>query len=125
MLSIYAARTNMGTWVNKVGKYLHQKLDGAYKIAFHPMECEVFIQMLFEIEGFRETFGEMKFVISIVSYQNKLRINITEISEREKTVGQLILKEEEINNLEHVRAKVIKSINKFLHKEYPDYYLVY
>lgn len=125
MLSIYATKQNMGTWVNKVGKYLKQKLDGAYMIKFHPMECEVFLRLLMETEGIRDSFADVSFIISIVSYQNKLRINITEISEREKTIGQLILTEEQITNLEEVRGRVIKSINKFLEKEYPGFYLVY
>ena len=84
--------------------------------------------MLFEIPENRDSYGEVKFVISIVSYQNKLRINITELSEREKTVGQIILKDADLENMtdfEQIRFRIVKSINKYLEKEYPGYYLVF
>ena len=128
MMSIYAATSKAGSYVNRIGKYLKQNIDGAYKIKFSPMECEVFFQMLFEVPENIESYGEIKFAISIVSYQNKLRINITEISEREKTVGQIILKDADLENMtdfEEIRFRIINSINKFLEKEYPGYYLVY
>ena len=128
MMSIYAATSKAGSYVNRIGKYLKQNIDGAYKIKFSPMECEVFFQMLFEVPENIESYGEIKFAIIIVSYQNKLRINITEISEREKTVGQIILKDADLENMtdfEEIRFRIINSINKFLEKEYPGYYLVY
>lgn len=116
---------NIATYVNKVGKYLNQNLDGAYMIKFHPMECEVFLRLLFESEEDRDVFGDVRFIISIVSYQNKIRVNVTEISEREKTIGQFILKEEELQDLIVIRDRIEKAINKFIQKEYPGYYLVY
>ena len=128
MMAIYAARSNAGGYVNRIGKYLKQTLDGAYKIKFSPMECEVFFRMLFEVPEDRKSFGDIRFVISIVSYQNKLRINVTEVSEREKTIGQIILKDTDLENMSDflpIREKVIDSINKFLEKEYPGHYLVY
>ena len=128
MMEIYASRSNAGEYVNKVGKYLKQTLDGAYKIKFSPMECQVFMEMLFEVPEDKKSYGEIKFEISIVSYQNKLRINITELTEREKTVGQIILKEldlENLSDLHQIKIMVVDKINKFLEKEYPGYYLVY
>lgn len=116
---------NIATYVNKIGKYLKQKLDGAYMIKFHPSECEVFLRMLFEFEDNKNVFGDISFIISIVTYQNKIRINITEISQSEKTIGQLILKEEDLQDLDLIRYRIIDAINKFLKKEYPGYYLVY
>lgn len=128
MLDIFAAKSNAGAYVNRIGKYLKQNLDGAYKIQFNPMECEVFMEMLFEIPDQRDTYGEIRFLISIVSYQNKLRINLTEITEAEKTVGQIILTDADLESMSDflpIRQKIVKYINKFLKKEYPEYYLVY
>lgn len=128
MISVYAANSSAGAYVNRIGKYLNQKLDGAYKIKFYPMECEVYVRMMFEIPENRESFGEIRFMISIVSYQNKLRINITEISSKEKTVGQIIIKSADLDTMSdfrEIRDKIYNSIEKFLGKEYPGYYLVY
>lgn len=128
MIAIYAARNNAGSYVNKLGKHLNQTLDGAYKIKFSPMSCDVFIEVLFDIPGQFDSFIDEKFDINIVSYQDKLRINITEISKREKTIGQLILKDidlADMSDFSQVISYIKTSINKFLEKEYPDYYLVY
>ena len=67
-------------------------------------------------------------MISIVYDQNKLRINITEISSKEKTVGQIIIKSADLDTMtdfREIRDKIYNSIEKFLEKEYPGYYLVY
>ena len=66
------------SYVNKLGKYLKKKLDGAFKITFGPNHCVVYLEMLYELPDDRESFSEMIFSIDITSYQNKIRINITE-----------------------------------------------
>lgn len=114
-----------GNWIKKVGKYLNDHIDGAYKIAFHSMECEVFMRMYYQLPNVAESFDEMKFIISITSYQNKLRINLTEDTEMEKTIGQLILRPEELGNLEEVRLRVLKMIKKAINKEFDQFDFIY
>ena len=122
---IYASLSNAGTLIKKVGKYLNQNIDGAYKIKFSAMECEVFMRMYYQIPGDADSFDEMKFIISITSYQNKLRINFTENTDMEKTIGQLILKEEELSDLSAVKIKVMNALKKAINKEYADYDFIY
>lgn len=124
---IYAASNGASNKLNKIGKYLKSNLDGAYKIAFHPNECEVFMKMLYELEGVKDSLNEMKFIISLVSYQNKIRINITEDTAQEKTIGQLILSPDEVEHLDlySLKLRVMNLINKSINKEYEDFIVVY
>lgn len=122
---VYASSPNLGQWVNKIGNYLKKNIDGIYKIAFHPMECELFMRMYYQIPEKSETFDEMHFIISITSYQNKIRVNLTEDTELEKTIGQIIFKPEDIIQLEDIRRRVLQMIKKSMHKEFVDFEFIY
>ncbi len=117
--------TDAGAIVNKVGRYLKKNIDGAYKISFKPMICEVLMRMYYQLEGDLETFNEMDFEISITSYQNKVRVNITEITELEKTIGQIILREDELKDLSLAKKRILETLKKAISKEFSDYIFVY
>ena len=116
---------NPGQYVNKVGKYLRKNIDGAYKITFSPEQCSVLMKMYYQIPGDPDSFSEMDFIIDIATYANKLRVNITENDENEKTIGQLILDLFELGDLGTVKAKVMNKLIKSISKEYSEYDFVY
>ena len=122
---VYASIDDAGAIVNKVGKYLKKNIDGAYKITFKPMICEVLMRMYYQLEGDPDTFNEMDFEISITSYQNKVRVNLTEITELEKTIGQIILREEELKDLSLAKKRILETLKKAIAKEFKDYIFVY
>ena len=124
MLSIFAS-SKSGSQINKIGKYLYKHIDGSFKIAFNAMECDVWMRMYYQEFDKPETLDEMHFDINITSYQNKIRINITEDTNLEKTIGQIILSESEVSNLELARKKILNRIKKFIDKEYSDYEFIY
>lgn len=113
------------SYVNRLGKFLKKKLDGAFKITFGPNHCVVYLEMLYELPDDRESFDEMVFSIDITSYQNKIRINITEETVMEKTIGQLILKPEEVTNLELCKDKLMACLIKSINKEFEGYDFIY
>lgn len=122
---ISCAVTNSAGLVNKLGKYLNKNIDGAFKIKFSPMECEVTMRMYYQVPDEPETFNEMIFLIDITSYQNKLRINLTENTVMEKTIGQIILNDEELADFSLARKKILSLIEKFIGKEYAEYDFIY
>jgi len=122
---IYASALNPGTLINKVGKYLKNNIDGAFKIKFGPMLCEIEMRMYYQIPNDPESFDEIHFLIDITSYANKLRINITENTKMEKTIGQLILTSDELQDLVLIRKKILKKIEDFISKEYADYDFIF
>ena len=125
MNQIIASKSNSGSIVNKVGKYLKQHIDGAFKIEFKPMECVVTMLMYYQMPDQPETFEEMDFEISITSYQNKIRVNVTEVTELEKTICQIILSQEETYDLPLLKKKILGRIKQKLEKEYEDYEFLY
>ena len=126
---IYSAQQtntfNPGIWIKKVSKYLYEHIDGAFKIKFNAMDCEVWMRMYYQVLGKPQSFDEMIFVIDTTSYQNKLRINLTENTAMEKTIGQIILGPNQLGDIETVRATVLQKIQKYIAKEYADYDFVY
>lgn len=119
------ASSNSGSIVDKVGKYLKNNIDGAYKIKFSPMECEVTMRMYYQVPGEPDTTDEMQFLLNITSYQNKVRVNITEDTAMEKTIGQVILTPEELNNLTLAKRKILSKVTRFIEKEYSEYDFIY
>ena len=109
--------------VNRIGKVLYRRIDGAYKINFSPNTCDVYMFMYYQAPG--EDMKQMNFDISITTYQNKLRINITEITTMEKTIGQLIYKPEQIKDDQEFFARVHRDIIKKIEHEYEDYDFVF
>jgi len=123
---VYASNKNGGSIVNKVGKYLKNNIDGAYKIEFHPMECEVTMKMYYQIpEDPSHTVDEIDFIISIVGYQDRVRINLTEDTDMEKTIGQIILTDEDLADLSLAKKKVLTKIHRFIEKEYDGFDFIF
>lgn len=114
-----------GQQVNRIGKYLYKHIDGAYKIAFSPNTCDIYMSMYYQVPGDSDSFEEMRFNISITTYQKKLRINTTEITDMEKTIGQDIYKPEELMDLESARKRIYANIVKHISHEYQDYDFVF
>lgn len=124
MLQIYAS-SNKGNLVNRLGKYLNKNIDGAFKIEFKPMECIVTMRMYYQIPSIPDSLDEMHFIINITSYDNKLRVNITEDTEFEKTIGQVILSDFELTDFELARKKILTKLNHAIQKEYAEFDFVY
>ena len=125
-IRIYASSKNAGSIVNKVGKYLKKNIDGAFEIKFYPMECEVLMRMYYQIpEDPSHTVDEMIFSISIVGYQNKVRVNVTEQTDMEKTIGQIILTDEEMLDLSLAKKRVLTMIKRFIAREYEGFDFIY
>lgn len=110
--------------VNRIGKYLNNNIDGAFKIQFRANECEITMRMYYQAPDSPD-LKEMHFIINVTTYQNKLRINITEDDEMEKTIGQVILMPEELNDLSLIKYKVMKALRKAISKEYAGYDFIY
>jgi len=109
--------------VNRIGKVLYRRIDGTYKIKFSPNTCDVYMFMYYQSPG--EDMKQMNFDLSITTYQNKLRINITEITPMERTIGQLIYKPEVVQDDQEFFARVHKDIVAKITHAYEDYDFVF
>lgn len=116
---------NASLLVNSIGKYLKKNIEGAYNIRFSSNTCEVTMRMYYQVEGDIDTFNTMDFLLNITSYQNKVRVNITEDTAMEKTIGQIILTDAELADFCLAKKKILTKIKRFIEKEYADYIFVY
>lgn len=125
LTTIYSSKVNPGTAVNKLGKFLYKNIDGAFKMSFKAMSCEILMRMYFQVPGDADSMEEMIFSIDIVSYANKIRINITEQTEMEKTIGQIIIDPDKVDQIDEIKKKILNRIQKYIAKEYAEFDFVY
>ena len=119
-----------GQQVNRIGKYLHKNIDSAFKIEFTPNMCDVYMFVLYQLPRLQQIPGkgpeyngmkEMTINLNITTYQDKLRINMLEVSPSEKTLGHKVYTSEKLMNLEQAQGMILQDMIHFLHKEYDGY----
>lgn len=118
-----------GQYVNKVGRYLYEHLDGAFKVAKSPNMYDIWLTLLYQIPSEYLTESEKEDVdvqeltinLNVTTYDDKLRVNIIVEDEYEKTIGTKTFSFAKLDNLEWLRLEILKFIRKKLEKEYEDY----
>lgn len=124
MSTIIGATNHINLSVNSLGKYLYKMLDGSYKIEFKPNKCIIHTRMYYQVPH-EDPLMEISFWIDITTYQNKLRLNLTEDTPMEKTIGQIIVTDKDLEDLTRLKIKVLKAIDKFISKEFDEYEFIY
>lgn len=122
-----------GQQVNKVGQYLYKNLDGAFKIEKTGNMCDVYFMILYEIPkqkwrvGYPEDkkLNEMHINLNITTYQNKIRVNVIEVSPEERTLGCYTFSPEVMEDLPQARKLIYDKVVKRVSKVYEDYDFVF
>ena len=118
-----------GQYVNKVGRYLYEHLDGAFKVDKSPNMYDIWLTLLYQIPSEYLTESEKEDVdvqeltinLNVTTYDDKLRVNIIVEDEYEKTIGTKTFSFAKLDNPEWLRLEILKFIRKKLEKEYEDY----
>ena len=108
-----------GQAVNIIGKYLFKHIDGAYSFKKGANTYDVYFTILYQLkEDYRtdkdHDMHEMNINISITTYSDKLRMNIIEISPREKTLGFNTFSLSKFDDLQAGYELVMRAIQKRL-----------
>lgn len=120
--------------INKVGKYLNKEISGAYKFRISPNMFDIYTTVLYQIpyKALRpgdpdelSEVQEMQININLTTYQNKLRMNLIEISPDERTLGFYVIAPEKITDLECAKAWVMKNLIKTLNKLFDGYVFIW
>ena len=82
--------------------------------------CDVYIILLYS-EPESNDVQEMILDINITTYQNKIRINIIEVTPKERTIGFDLYTSEEMMNLQEASKKIYQKILKRVSKAYEDF----
>ena len=116
--------------VNRLGKYLYRHIDSAYKFKTSSNTCDVYMTVYYQVPylpdrpGGKKTYSdvmEMKLDISITTYQNKIRVNILEISPEETTIGFDLYHPDLVQDLPSLTEVVLDKIEKRVSNRYKDY----
>lgn len=122
-----------GEWVNKIGKYLYNNLDGAFKFKKSVNMYDVYITLLYQVkeDDRREDddeyndVHEMTLDLNITTYQNKLRVNVIEDDNNECTIGHFVVSEEKLQDLESAKALIYNKVIKQVSKAYEDFDFIF
>lgn len=100
--------------VENLGMYLYKNLDTAYKYTKSSNSFDVY---LVAINSEDTENDKVAIDISITTYQDRIRVNCIDLTERERTLGYDAFKLETFNILPEgyqiVLNKVLKRISKF------------
>lgn len=111
------------TQVNRIGKYLSKHLDGVYKVKKDRNTYDIYVHFIYQpFPEYTETppISELNIIISITTYQNKIRVNTIELTPMERTIGFDVFNPGTMDDLEYGKYMVLKSVKKNIQKYYPD-----
>ena len=111
--------------VNEVAKYFQKKTDGAYSIKFGVNTVDIYMYMYYHTRNAEDPIQQMNLDISMTSYDNKIRVNVTEITDLEYTFLHFTVPVKETDSMEDVRIKILERIAKGIEREYEDYDVVF
>ena len=121
---------NISTKVNQIGKYLYKHLDGAFNYKKSSNTYDVYLMLLYQIPYLQQIPGkgkeyndmhEMTLDINITTYQNKIRINIIELTPDERNLGYDLYNPEVLENLDDAKELILKRIINKVSKAYSEY----
>ena len=110
--------------VNRLGKCLYKYLDSAFKYTTSSNTCDVYFMLLYQIPGQLDV-QEMSIDISITTYQNKIRVNVIEISPEEKTLDCQVYTPEQLEDFSLATKVIFNKIIKRVEKVYQDFEILY
>ena len=120
--------------VNRVGNYLYKHLDGAFKYKKASNQYDVYVTLLYQIPYFQRIPGkgkeyndvhEMTLDINLTTYQNKLRVNVIEMTDEEYTLGYKLYRPEQLVDLENAMKLIWRDVVKRVSKVYEDYDFIF
>ena len=121
---------------NTVSKSIKKRFDGAYKYKKSSNICELWSTILYQIPkevsdrydldyDTRKDVKVMDVLIHFTSYSGKLRIEVTELSPNEKTIGFKTFKQSIFNNMQKGVQSVYDFIKMSIEAEFNGYDILF
>lgn len=121
--------------VNQVGQYLYKHIDGAYKAVRKSNQYDIYMNVYYQLPRLQQVPGrqaegyndmhEMKLNINLTTYQNKIRVNIHEISPEEWTFGYILIEPEKLQDVQFARELIYEKVKQKIEKHYKDYLFLF
>ena len=105
--------------INKIGKYLYKHIDGAFKYSTSSNTCDIYFTLFYQIPYWNRIPGrgkeyndvhEMTININLTTYQNKIRVNLIELTPDERTLGSFVLKPDQLYDLQLTKQIVLDKV---------------
>lgn len=118
--------------VNRIGKYFYKHLDGAFKIEKAANTCDVYVVVVYSlpadiVKKYKITnpeyvdVNELTIDISITTYQNKVRVNLIEVTPNERTIGFDTFPPEQLQDMQYAYELIYSKIKKRIEKRFEDF----
>lgn len=116
--------------VNRVGKYLYNHIDGAFNYKTSPNMFDIYFTLLYQLPRLQQIPGkgkeyndvhEMTININITTYQNKVRVNVIEMTPEERTLGFDLYPPETLQDLKNAQHIILNKVIRRVSKAYKDY----
>lgn len=115
--------------VNRIGKYFYKHMDGAFKMEKTANMCDVYTVILYSmpIELIKQyklenspyaDVNELTLNINITTYQNKVRVNLIEVTPEERTLGFDVFPPEKLQDMNEAYDLIFGRIMKRLNKNF-------
>lgn len=118
--------------VNTIGRYLYKHIESAYDFKKSANMFDIYFTVYYQLSEENRyedvtdnDFHEMNINMNITTYQNKIRINIIEISPRETTIGYDLYTPEKLENLSEAYNLIWSRFIKRMNKYYKDYDFIF
>lgn len=121
-------------WVNKIGKYMYKHIASATSYKISGNMNDIYFTVLYEYPIFskdpneRLTYSdtfEMKLNLNITTYQNKIRINLIEVSPDEQTLGYFLYPTDSFIDMKKAFDQILRDIDRRLNKVFENYTFIY
>lgn len=125
-----------GQMVNKIGNYLYNHIDGAFKFEKKANMYEIYFLVLYEIpkeflrkynitdEKYNKLF-EMNININVTTYQNKIRVNTISMDPEEETLGFDLFPPEKLVDLNKAYELIMSKVHRRIEKRFSDFDFVF
>lgn len=128
-MRIYSANNNLqpGQIVNVIGKYLYRHIDTAYNMKKSPNMVDVYFEVAYQllpeyqVDDKDDEAHVMSININVTTYQDKIRVNVIEVSPEEKTLGFDTFKLELFENINDGMKVVLDKVRNRMKRAFKEY----
>lgn len=121
--------------VNQVGQWLYKHIDSAYKAVRGSNTYDIYMTVYYQLPRLQQVPGreaegyndmhEMKINISLTTYQNKIRVNIHEVTPDQWTFGYILIPPDQLQTVENARELIYEKVIRKIEKHYKDYLFLF
>ncbi len=111
--------------VKRIGKYLYDHLETAYKFKSSPNTYDIYFILYYQTIHPRlgiatSKMQEMHIDINVTTYQNKIRVDVIEITPEARTLGFDVFSPEKLQDLQFAKEIIFEKVCKRVSRAYED-----